>query len=293
MGNKTGISWTEKTWNPAVGCALVSPSCTHCYAMAEAHRISAQGGKAGAKYEGLTHVVNGRPVWNGVVRMAGPEVLDQPRRWTKPSVIFVNSMSDVFHEALSDAEIFSILDVQHNVSRHIYQNLTKRHDRMVEVGHRWLNARGLDRFPDHMWMGMSIEDQKRLDERTPFIAVLRAGVKWFSCEPLLGRIDVAPALAAGVSWVVVGGESITWERRVAGEHARIFDVAWAREIRDVCAAHGAAYHFKQLGENPVGAARTTSKGDTIEEWPEDLRIQEYPKEIAWLERQAVLPGLAV
>lgn len=275
MSRKSGISWTKSTWNPMVGCSLVSPGCTNCYAMVQAHSIAAQGGKAGKKYDGLTKIAaNGQPVWNGTVRMADEWAIDQPKRWTDPRLIFVNSMSDWAHEGLSRDDVFRVLDVMMEADQHTYQLLTKRADRMLELTEAYRAARGIDRFR-HLWFGVTVEDQRRADERMPLLAQVQAEVRFLSGEPLLGPLDLSGL--PEVEWVIVGGESIDTGRRLAGDRARSFDVAWARALLKYCRERGIAFHFKQLGENPVGADRVTPKGDELEEAPADLQVREYPK----------------
>jgi len=273
MAARTGISWAHSTWNPHVGCAIVSPGCTNCYAMVRAHEIASQPGKAGAKYAGLTEVVNGRPVWNGKSRIANPDVLDQPRRWASPRLIFVDSMSDLFYEGFTKEEVYRILDMMMEVDRHVYQVLTKRTRRMLDITTDYLADRGLDRF-EHIWLGTSVEDQRRAEERVPLIARVKAEVRFLSCEPLLGPLDLSGL--PDVEWIIAGGESIDRNRRLAGEHARVFDPDWGRGLRDHCAARGIAFHFKQMGENPLGARPRSPKGEALDDIPEDLRIQEYP-----------------
>lgn len=292
MAEKTNIAWTEKTWNPVVGCSLVSPGCTNCYAMGDAHKISCQPGKAGEKYRNLTKIVNNLPIWNGNVRLVPGDVITQPKRWTKPSLIFVNSMSDLFHEDLTEKEIFTVLDAMYNAPQHIYQILTKRSKRMVDVGHAWLKEKNLDIFPENFWMGMSVEDQKRLEMRASDMKLLKAKIKWFSAEPLLGPLNIDPFLKEKIiSWIVVGGESLPYNRRAQGEKAREFNIKWAEDILKDCLKNNTTFFFKQLGENPVGIERKTAKGDTLEEFPENLKIRDWPKEISWILPESIQPSL--
>lgn len=269
MAEDTGISWTDHTWNPIVGCSLKSPGCTNCYAMKQAHRLEALGS---AKYAGLTRLVNGRPVWTGAVRMADEKTLDWPLRKTKPSLIFVNSMSDLWHEALSPQVQFRIVDVMAAATWHRFQVLTKRADVMVERLRTWMIARDLTQLPDHIWWGVSVEDQKRAEEWLPLLATIPAKVRFLSMEPLLAPVDLTGL--PSVEWYIVGGESVDPSQDRGS--AAAFDPAWARLIRAQARAVGGAFHFKQLGCNPTTGRTQSFKGDRPDEWPEDLRVQEWP-----------------
>lgn len=215
MGD-TSIEWTDKTWNPTRGCSLVSAGCTHCYAMKQAHRFSGPGGK----YEGLTRPGANGPIWTGKVRLA-PQMLDAPLRWTKPRRIFVDSMSDLFHEDVPDDFIAAVFGVMAMTPRHTYQILTKRADRLPKW-FEWLRAeydgpcdqnavlqtslgqyhRGDyeasdDAFEDmldadwplpNVWIGVSVEDQATADERIPHLLRAPAAVRFLSIEPLLSPV---------------------------------------------------------------------------------------------------------
>ena len=281
----TGISWTHRTWNPMRGCALASPGCTHCYAMARAYEIELQGGRAGEAYAGLVTLSKGLPVWNGSGRMAPDDVLNQPLRWTRPHLIFTNSMSDVFFDAFTEEEIFQVLDIMRRAHWHIFQVLTKRADRMADVVGRYLDARGIGPL-SNVWFGVSVEDQRRAEQRLPDLARTPAAVRWVSAEPLLGPLDLEGFPAP--DWIVVGGESIDHFRASRGERARPFDITWARGIKTWSEPNGVAFHFKQLGDNPVGWSRSTRKGDAMEEFPEDLQVRDWPAAIAHIE-EARLP----
>lgn len=280
MADKTGIAWTSATWNPVVGCSIVSPGCKRCYAMKEAARLERMGGKVGEKYAGLTEVVNGRTVWNGVVRLHEPS-LDQPLRWKRPRMIFVNSMSDLWHEALPDAAIDGVLATMGHASWHIYQTLTKRAGRkaqyLLELGRgRRIELGGdvgmrLGGPMPHLWAGFSAENQSTFDERWAEMRALAAAgwLVWCSVEPMLGPIDIGRAGAEGLAWVVIGGES--------GIDARVFDLDWARDLIRQCMAAGIAVFVKQMGSNPVGFRFRHRKGGDMDEWPSDLRIRTYPR----------------
>lgn len=297
MADKTGIEWTDATWNPTVGCKVVSPGCTNCYAMKVAARMegisvaheAAHGGNPGPMYyyrDLVTHSKAG-PVWNGTFREAPLDLLERPLRWKRPRRIFVNSMSDLFGEGVSDETIDRVFAVMTLLPQHTFQILTKRPERMREYIAGVTQMRSV-RFPDdsiyrigpfshvgstikgmeigrrwplpNVWLGVSVEDQKRADERIPILLETPAAVRWISAEPLLGplylrRISVLggwyDALAGyrdierGISpegvldWVVVGGES--------GPGARPMHPGWARGLRDQCRNAGVPFLFKQWG----------------------------------------------
>lgn len=307
MGDGTAIQWTDATWNPTVGCSLVSPGCTNCYAMKTAASLERRFGSG--KYSGLTTEVKGIPVWNGVVRL-DPEALTQPLRWRRGRRIFVNSMSDLFHEALSDSDILQVLDVVRRCSydggsncgkmigEHTFQVLTKRADRMAKFMPmlRFNNTAGSgdcalylddDKYPPvvmrNLWLGVSVEDQARADERIEPLLATPAAVRFLSCEPLLGPLDLKKPVrriaATRIDWVIVGGES--------GPRARPFGIEWAQSIVAQCVTDKVPCFVKQIGSNPTvgtvpmayltGYASRDRKGGDWAEWPEDLRVREFPK----------------
>lgn len=265
MADKTPIEWTDATWNPVRGCSLVSAGCTNCYAMCQAHR---QSGK-GKAYEGLTRKTGHGPVWTGEIRLV-PELLDLPLRWKTPRRIFVNSMSDLFHEKVPDGfigKVFAAMGACEDQQRgHVFQILTKRPERMLawvsEYGYGSWNSRRMagERWPaSNVWLGVSVEDQKTADERIPPLLQTPAAVRWISAEPLLGPIVLRrsfdawvnswppgthaadlPRLKSYLHWLVVGGES--------GPKARPLHPDWARSLRDQCQAAGVKFFFKQWGE---------------------------------------------
>jgi protein gp37 len=286
MGDNTAIEWSDATWNPTAGCSLVSPGCTNCYAMRVAHRL-ARMPEQREFYAGMTQESKAGPVWTGSVRLI-EKALDRPLRWKKPRRIFVNSMSDLFHEALPDGAIDKVFAVMALASQHTFQVLTKRAERMRAYSLGMAAAGDLGRFERYIarnpasfsrglewplpnvWLGVSVEDQQRADERIPHLLATPAAVRFLSCEPLLGPVDLTkiavPDAAAGkyaghrytfnalqreddlklfnapahVDWVIAGGES--------GRGARPMHPEWARALRDQCAAAGVAFHFKQWGE---------------------------------------------
>jgi protein gp37 len=240
MGDKSSIEWTDATWNPVRGCSIVSKGCTNCYAMRQAHRSSGPGGA----YEGLTKLTKGGPVWTGAIRTV-PELLDAPLKWKRPRRIFVNSMSDLFHEDVPENFITDVWRTMADAPQHIFQILTKRPERMRD----WLLA-GLSigdfiaKPLDNVWLGVSVEDQASADERIPVLSQTPAAVRWISAEPLLGPIYMPlylgrPTYEPRLHWLVVGGES--------GPGARPMHPDWVRSLRDQCAAAGVAFFFKQWG----------------------------------------------
>lgn len=212
--SKSAIEWTERTWNPVTGCTKVSPGCKNCYAERMAKRL-----------RGMGH-----PNYvNGFELTMHEGVIDAPLGWRKPQVIFVNSMSDLFHRDVPLGFLRRVFDVMKRATQHRFQVLTKRAERLARL------ADELE-WPPNVWMGVSVESERyvdRIDElrRTP------AAVKFLSLEPLLGPL---PDLdLQGIDWVIVGGES--------GPRARPMDPTWGRDLRDQCVAAGVAFFFKQWG----------------------------------------------
>lgn len=317
------IEWCDSVWNPVVGCSIVSPGCTNCYAMRMAARLEKIG--TAPHYAGTTKIVNGNPVWTGKVAMAPDRILLAPLRWKKPRRIFVNSMSDAFHESVQDAWLDRILAVAALCPQHRFLFLTKRAGRMAEyVSHisepgfgardridnfvlNWtmgdkprLGAGRLDvsidgydaceRWPlPNVYLGVSVEDQTRADERIPDLLATPAAVRFVSVEPLLGPVDFRQIRIAGephsqthdalsgyssdtpfefvaaglqdrmsrgrLDWVICGGES--------GPGARPMAVEWARSLRDQCKAAGVPFFMKQM----------TKKAPI----PDDLMVREFPE----------------
>ena len=239
MPDQTGIEWTDATWNPVTGCTEVSPGCAHCYAKTFAERWR---GKEDHPYE------------MGFDLTLRPERLDQPRRWRKPRMIFVNSMSDLFHEGIPWDFIVDVYKVMFEADQHIYQVLTKRSERFREFfgsglplgdgpqdeTEYWqaMNRKYVGEAP-HIWHGVSVENQRFADIRIPHLLSVPAAVRFLSCEPLLGPLDLTPYLER-LQWVIVGGES--------GPKARPANPHWVREIKDQCVRYGVPFFFKQWGE---------------------------------------------
>lgn len=287
MGDNTGIEWCEATWNPVVGCSLVSLGCTNCYAMSQAARLL-DGNPKTPHYAGTTQPSKGGPVWTGKVAIAPDHIMKQPLKWTRPRVIFVNSMGDLFHNRVPDSWIDQVFAIMALCPHHTFQVLTKRPERMLayfddpehrakEIGGAlgdmldgdWIwgdgkqyrqpiqamisLAYGLS--PDdqgfamedflplpNVWLGTSVEDQRRAVERLPFLVQVPAAVRFVSGEPLLGEVDLSRWLGEmpKIDWVIAGGES--------GKGARPMHPDWARSLRDQCAAAGVPFFFKQWGE---------------------------------------------
>lgn len=245
MANNSAIEWTEATWNPVVGCSIISPGCTNCYAMRLAHRLEAMGQK---KYADTTRISGGRAKWNGVVRV-DEESLNLPKSWKAGRMIFVNSMSDLFHESVPVSFVKRVFNTMRETPRHTYQVLTKRSDllRTLSTEIEW---------PDNVWMGVSIENEDyvyRVDDLRKSGAV----VKFLSLEPLLGPLRGLDL--SDIDWVIAGGES--------GPGARSLDPVWVRDIRDQCVRGQVAFHFKQWGGRNKKKTGRTLDGRTWNEFP--------------------------
>lgn len=224
---ETQIEWTDATWNPVAGCSIVTAGCTHCYAMEMAKRLEAMHIK---KYAGLTRKSGLRTVWNGVVR-EDRDALAIPYGWRKPRKIFVNSMSDLFHERVSDAFIFDVWKVMRETPHHNYQILTKRPERMAE-----LVATKIGEVLPNVWLGTSIEDGNVID-RINYLRKAPAAIRFISFEPLIGSVGSVDL--QGIHWAIVGGES--------GKSARPIREEWIDEIYVQCLSADTAFFFKQWG----------------------------------------------
>lgn len=341
------IEWTQHVWNAVRGCSRVSPGCDNCYAMRQAHRTHGPGGA----YEGLTTIRKGKVDWTGFARLV-PEQLEVPLRRKKPTTYFVNSMSDLFHESLTNEEIAAVFGVMAVCTRHTFQVLTKRPKRMLE----WFTTQGLqeaiddlkvrhllkailpDKYaeltvfhpapklgsvrndPDsklprvpwplpNVWLGVSAENQEQFNKRVPLLLECPAAIRWVSAEPLLGPINATPCTYARASasrhvnfltgqgieysgdggcgmwtykehidWVVVGGES--------GHGARDCKLDWIESVVRQCADAKVPVFVKQLGAKPlVGETghgpyylgTLDRKGGSPCEWPEHLRVRQFPE----------------
>ena len=245
MANSSSIEWTEATWNPVVGCSILSPGCTNCYAMRMAHRLEAMGQ---VKYSGTTRISAGRPKWNGTVRVDGGSV-DLPRTWKTGRMIFVNSMSDLFHCDVPLEFVRRVFSTMRETPRHTYQILTKRAERLETL------STEVD-WPENVWMGVSVENKDYL-YRIDNLRNSGAYTKFLSLEPLLGPLQDMDL--SGIDWVITGGES--------GPGARPLRPAWVRAIRDQCVDVGVAFHFKQWGGQIKKKTGRTLDGRTWDEFP--------------------------
>jgi protein gp37 len=283
----TGIEWTDETWNPTTGCDRVSPGCDNCYALGMAKRLKAMGS---ADYQ-----TDGDPKTSGpgFGLAIHPHRLDQPLRWKKPRKVFVNSMSDLFHDSVPTEHLAAVFATMAAAPQHTFQILTKRHARMRsllngELRERtsvmlasWWDEWGDPRYEvdidemwplPNVWLGVSVENQKWADIRIPELLDTPAAVRFLSCEPLLGPVKLAPewlesdddtctcsdtAGCREIHWLIVGGES--------GHGARPMHPDWARSLRDQCGAADVPFLFKQWGEWQDGShdSRTQHGPDHI------------------------------
>lgn len=253
----TQIEWTDATWNPVAGCSVMSAGCTNCYAMHMARRLEAMGVE---KYKGLTRRSGKRTVWSGVVRQ-DRDALDIPLKWKKPRKIFVNSMSDLFHDRVKDAFIRDVWDVMRATPHHHYQILTKRPDRMAALVNSWGGAPLAN-----VWLGTSVEDAAVL-HRIDALRSVQAAIRFISFEPLIGavgRVDLS-----AIHWAIVGGES--------GPAARPIREDWIDEIYRQCDLFGTAFFFKQWGawgkDNKRRSKRANGRTYRGQEWDEMPALQ--------------------
>jgi protein gp37 len=234
MAHDSAIEWTESTWNPVTGCNKLSPGCKYCYAERMAERLRAMGQQ------------NYR---NGFELTLQQHMLELPLRWKKPQRIFVNSMSDLFHDEVPTGYILRVFDVMRQANWHCFQVLTKRSHRLAELDQE------LD-WPENVWMGVSVENHDyrgRIDE----LCKTKAALKFLSLEPLLGPL---PNLdLCGIDWVIVGGES--------APNARAIDPAWVVDLRDQCRSAGVPFFFKQWGGRAKKRAGRTLDGKTWDQMP--------------------------
>ena len=324
MGD-TKIEWTRAddgtlgaTWNPVTGCSRVSPGCEHCYAEALSLR------QGWSKFPWTANHAKENVVLH-------PKRLNQPLSWRQPKRVFVNSMSDLFHELVPDEFLDQVFAVMALASKHTFLLLTKRPERMqaymatpnrgamvgLQVMEIWLESKRRGAInpagealywpPDNVWLGVSVEDQRRADERIPLLLQTPAATRFLSCEPLLGHIEFLGSafgcpecgdqsgvegeqcLACGdgeymrwpgIDWVIVGGES--------GPAARPMDLEWARSLVQQCQAADVPVFMKQLGARPRWDRDETTiylrdrKGGDPSEWPSDLRVRQFPSPVAVL-----------
>lgn len=227
MSEKSTIEWTNSTWNPVTGCSKISPGCKHCYAETFAER-----------WRGIP----GHPYEQGFDLRLWPDRLEIPLTWKKPRRIFVNSMSDLFHEKVPFAFIEQVFRAMQEASWHTFQVLTKRSKRLAEITSDLM-------WPSNVWMGVSIENAQYLG-RADDLRKVPAAVRFLSLEPLLGPLGTLDL--SGIDWVIVGGES--------GIGARPIEASWVRDIRDQCRMHGIPFFFKQWG----GARKKKKNGRILD-----------------------------
>jgi protein gp37 len=240
MALHSTIEWTDATWNPVTGCTQVSAGCDHCYALAFAERFRG---------------VPNHPYEQGFDLRLWPDRLELPLRWRKPRRIFVNSMSDLFHADVPEDFIRSVFDTMLRADWHVYQILTKRPQRLAKL------ATSLP-WPDHVWIGVSIESNE-VAWRADFLRKVPAAVRFISAEPLLGPIDQVDL--DGIHWVITGGES--------GPNHRPCDPDWVREARDHCLSQEVAYFHKQWGGRTPKAGGRELDGRTWDEMPTIQRME--------------------
>ncbi len=248
MSSQSTIEWTDATWNPVRGCTKLSPGCKHCYAEVFAERFRG---------------VPGHPYERGFDLRLVPEKLAEPLRWATSRMIFVNSMSDLFHERVPDSYIVKVAEIMSVANWHVFQVLTKRSARMQKMLETSLRPYARQK---HIWWGVSVEDKKYGLPRIKHLRAAPAAVRFLSVEPLLedvGEIDLG-----GVSWVIVGGES--------GPGARPIKAEWVISIRDQCRAKGVPFFFKQWGGKNKKRAGRDLEGVTYDEFP-DLHRGRIPK----------------
>ncbi|WP_053764438.1 DUF5131 family protein [Leptospirillum ferriphilum] len=303
MADQSKIAWTDATWNPVTGCSHVSEGCRNCYAEREWPRLTR-----------LLQAYSGRSFENVACH---PERLDQPIRWKHPRKIFVNSMSDLFHPDVPEDFIRAVFAIMAVATWHTFQILTKRPERMMEVLTRWdyeglVLRSGYGTQLPNIWLGVSVEDQKSAEERIPVLLETPAAVRWVSVEPMIGPVTFRWAkwqsgfkMIEGrlvrnhldglrrLDWIVVGGES--------GQSARPMEAEWVRKIVHECREAKVPLFVKQLGarfsdeKNGIAGASLNipqeaidllgrrlkhRSGSDMEEWPEELKVREYPENLA-------------
>lgn len=301
MGKETGIEWTDATWNPVTGCEKVSPGCRDCYAEGVSERM-----QKNPKQDKYVNVVNSDGHWTGEVHVH-PDELVKPTRWTKPRRIFTCSMSDLFHEKVRPQFVGACFARMAVADHHVFQVLTKRPERMARMlpdEPRFHHDRSIQqKFTEgfvqeirhvladdgdtvvdvesireldipwplpNVWVGTSVEDQERVEDRLQHLVNTPSNIHFLSCEPLLDRINIWPCLGI-VDWVIVGGES--------GPDARPIEPSWVSHVINQCRDNDVPVFVKQLGTRwAEGAGADDSKGGDPAEWPETLRVREWPPE---------------
>lgn len=234
MADKSTIEWTDATWNPITGCTEVSPGCDHCYARVFAERFRG---------------VSGHPYEQGFDLRLWPERLELPLQWKKPRRIFVNSMSDLFHQDVPDEYIFQVFEVMRRADHHVFQVLTKRSARLAKLAPRLP-------LPSHIWIGVSVETL-RYQWRVDHLRQVPAHVRFISAEPLLGSLNDLDL--TDIHWLIAGGES--------GPGHRPCSLDWVRELRNRCQEQGIAFFFKQWGGHRPKAQGRELDGQHWDEYP--------------------------
>ena len=252
MSDKSTIEWTDATWNPLRGCTKISPGCKHCYAATFAERFRG---------------VKGHPFEQGFDLRIVEHKLYEPLQWKKTRRIFVNSMSDLFQDGVSDEYINRVADVMVEAKWHTFQVLTKRSERMRDL----LNSKlKFAAQAPHIWWGVSAEDRKYGLPRIVHLQEAKVAVRFVSAEPLLE--DIGEVNLNGIRWLIVGGES--------GHGARPFQLDWARNLIRECKRQRVACFVKQVGRQPWEDGKAiklqSSKGGDMDEWPEDIRVRGFP-----------------
>lgn len=238
MADKSAIEWTDATWNPVTGCTKISAGCDHCYAERFAERFRG---------------VNGHPFESGFDLTLRPERLEQPLKWRQPRMIFVNSMSDLFHKDVPTDFVERVFVTMEKAHWHTYQVLTKRSPRMRS----FVNARYHGgKAPAHIWLGTSLENRSQLS-RLRHIQEMNASVRFLSIEPMLGPVGKLDL--TGIHWVIVGGES--------GPNFRPIKAEWVEEVRDQCVTADVAFFFKQWGGLRPKSGGRTIDGQTWDDFP--------------------------
>lgn len=240
MGTYSKIEWTEASWNPVTGCTKVSAGCRSCYAEVMARRLKAMGN---SRYR------------DGFRVTLQYDLMELPLSWKKPRVVFVNSMSDLFHDEVPTSYIENVFAVMERASQHTFQVLTKRSARLLELAPRLP-------WPRNIWMGVSVEDQSCYGRITGLRSV-PAAVRFLSLEPLLEQVPELPL--GGIHWVIVGGES--------GHRPRPLDEAWVKDVRDQCRSAEIPFFFKQWGGRNKKKAGRLLEGRTWDEMPEGLQVR--------------------
>lgn len=256
----TQIEWTDATWNPIAGCSLVSAGCKHCYAMNMAKRLEAMGVE---KYKGLTQKKGKKISWNGNIREDKSSLLI-PYKWRKPRKIFVNSMSDLFHDSVSDDFIFSVWKVMQDTPQHNYQILTKRPERMQNI----ISDKIKTVLPN-VWLGTSVENSDVIS-RIEYLRATPAAIRFISFEPLIDSVGLVDL--NNIDWAIVGGES--------GSNARPIKEKWIDEIHKRCELYNTAFFFKQWGtwgkDNQKRSKKANGReyrGRTWDEMPSLVNLQ--------------------